>query len=41
MKNVELEPTADGGVALVSQKININLYKLTTYVLAAADPPTK
>jgi hypothetical protein len=41
MKNVALEPTVDSGVALVSQEINIKLYKLTTYVLAAVEPPAK
>jgi hypothetical protein len=41
MKSAALEPTADGGVALVSQKINIKLYKLTTYVLAAVESPAK
>ena len=39
MKNVALEPTSDGGVALVSQKTDIKLCKLTTYVLAAVEPP--
>jgi hypothetical protein len=41
MKSVALEPSADGGVALVAPKIDIKLYKLTTYVLAAVEPPAK
>jgi hypothetical protein len=36
MNNMALEPTADGGVALVSQKINIK-----SYVLAVVEPPAK
>src|SRR4051812_12677615 len=35
MKNVELVPASDGGIALVSEHANIKLYKLTTYVFAA------
>lgn len=41
MKNVALEPAADGGVTLMSEHDNIKLYKMTTYVLAAVEPPTK
>jgi hypothetical protein len=41
MKNVELELIADGSVALVSQKTKSEFYKLTTYVLAAVEPPAK
>jgi len=39
MKNVPLEPTDDGGIGLVSENAGIKLYKLTTYVLAAVEPP--
>jgi hypothetical protein len=35
MKNVELVPASDGGIALVSEHANVNLYKLTTYIFAA------
>ena len=35
MKNVELAPASDGGIALVSEHANIKLYKLTTYIFAA------
>ena len=41
MKNVALEPTSDGGIALVSEHANIKLYKLTTYVFAAAESSAK
>jgi hypothetical protein len=41
MKNVKIEPVDDGGVALVSEHANIKLYKMTTYILAAIDPPAK
>ena len=42
MKNVEIEPVPDNGVALVSQHENIKLHKMTTYVLAGIEtPPTK
>ena len=41
MKNVEIEPVEDNGVALVSKHANIKLYKMTTYVLAAIEPSTK
>ena len=41
MKNVELEPANDGGIVLVSEHANIKLYKLTTYVFAAGEPPAK
>jgi hypothetical protein len=39
MKNVALEPVSDGGIELVSEHANIKLYKMTTYVLAAIEPP--
>jgi hypothetical protein len=35
MKNVELVPASDGGIALVSEHANLKLYKRTTYVFAA------
>ena len=35
MKNVELAPASDGGIALVSEHANLKLYKRTTYVFAA------
>jgi hypothetical protein len=35
MKNVVLEPTSNGGIALVSEYANIKLFKMTTYVFAA------
>lgn len=38
MKDVTLAPTADGGLALVSERANLKLDKQTTYVLAAAGP---
>ena len=41
MKDVALEPASDGGIALVSEHANIKLYKLTTYVFAAAESPAK
>ena len=41
MKNVTMEPVPDNGVALVSEQENIKLHKMTTYVLAAIEPPTK
>jgi len=41
MKNVVIEPVPDNGVELVSQHDNIKLQKMTTYVLAAIEPPTK
>jgi hypothetical protein len=41
MKNVRIEPIEDGGVALVSEHANIKLHKMTTYILAAIDPPAK
>ena len=41
MGNVALEPTSDGGIALVSQRANIKLFKLTTYVFAADESPAK
>lgn len=36
MKDVALAPTSDGGIALVCERSNLKLDKLTTYVLAAA-----
>ncbi|HTM36008.1 MAG TPA: hypothetical protein VL156_04635 [Terriglobales bacterium] len=41
MKNVSMEPVPDDGIELVSQHDNIKLYKMTTYVLAAIEAPTK
>ena len=41
MKNVAMEPVPDDGVALVSEHDNIKLHKMTTYVLAAIETPTK
>ena len=41
MKNVTLEPVSDGGIELVSEHANVKLYKMTTYVLAAIEPPAK
>jgi len=41
MKNAALEPKLMGGGALVPQKTNIKLYKLTTCVLAAVEPTAK
>jgi hypothetical protein len=35
MKNVVLEPTSNGGIALVSEHAHIKLFKMTTYVFAA------
>jgi hypothetical protein len=35
MKNVVLEPTSNGGIALVSEHANIKLFKMMTYVFAA------
>ena len=35
MKNVGLEATNNGGIALVSEHANIKLFKMTTYVFAA------
>ena len=35
MKDVILEPTSKGGIALVSEHANIKLSKMTTYVFAA------
>src|SRR4051812_7207621 len=34
MKNVVLEPTSNGGIALVSEHASIKLLKMTTYVFA-------
>ncbi len=41
MKNVALAPASDGGIALVSERANIKLFKLTTYVFAADESPAK
>ena len=41
MKNVVLEPTSNGGIALVSEHANIKLFKLTTYVFAAVESSVK
>lgn len=41
MKNVVLEPTSNGGIALVSEQANIKLFKMTTYVFAAEESSAK
>jgi hypothetical protein len=41
MKNVALAEVADGGIDLVSEHVNIKLYRMTIYVLAAIEPPAK
>ena len=41
MKSVVLEPTSNGGIALVSEHANIKLFKMTTYVFAAEESPAK
>ena len=41
MKNVVLEPTSNGGIALVSEHANIKLVKMTTYVFAAVESSAK
>jgi len=41
MKNMVLEPTRNGGIALVSEHANIKLFKMTTYVFAAEESPAK
>jgi hypothetical protein len=41
MKNVVLEPTSTGGIALVSEHANIKLFKMTIYVFAAAESSAK
>ena len=41
MKNVELAPASDGGIALVSEHANVKLYKLTTYIFAADESATQ
>lgn len=38
MKDVAVAPTAEGGLALVSNRVNLKLDKQTIYVLAAAAP---
>jgi hypothetical protein len=39
IKNVALGEVSDGGIDLVSEHANIKLFKMTTYVLAALEPP--
>ena len=41
MKSVVLEPTSNGGIALVSEHANIKLFKMTTYVFAAVESSVK
>ncbi len=41
MKNVTLALADEGGAALLSEHSNIKLYKMTTYVFAAAESPAK
>ncbi len=41
MKNVVLEPTSNGGIALVSEHANIKLLKMTTYVFATDESTAK
>lgn len=41
MGNVTLAPTSDGGIALVSEKTNIKLFKMTTYIFAADESSAK
>jgi hypothetical protein len=41
MKNVVLEPTSNGGIALVSEHASIKLFKMTTYVFAADESSAK
>jgi len=41
MRNVVLEPTSNGGIALVSENENIKLFKMTTYVFAAEESSAK
>jgi len=41
MKNVVLEPTNNGGIALVSEHGNIKLLKMTTYVFATDEATAK
>ena len=41
MKNVVLEPTSNGGIALVSEHGNIKLLKMTTYVFATDEATAK
>ena len=41
MKDLNLAPTSDGGIALVSEHANIKLYKLTTYIFAADESSAK
>jgi hypothetical protein len=39
MKDVTLEPADEGGIALESEHSNIKLYRMTTYILGAVEPP--
>ena len=41
MRNVALEPTSNGGIALVSEHAKIKLFKMTTYVFAADESSAK
>jgi hypothetical protein len=41
MRNVVLEPTSNGGIALVSEHENIKLFKMMTYVFAAEESSAK
>jgi hypothetical protein len=41
MKNVAFAEVADGGIDLVSEHVNIKLYRMMIYVLAAIEPPAK
>ena len=40
MKDIESERRGDGAVAITSQRLNIKLDKLTTYVLATGELTT-
>jgi len=41
MKDVRMEPVDNGGIALVSERANVKLNKMTTYILAAIETPAK
>lgn len=41
MKDVAVAPVDDGGIALVSERTNLKLDRLTTYVLGASPPAAK
>src|SRR6185437_2489279 len=41
MKDVRMEPVDNGGIALVSERANVKLNKMTTYILAAIEAPAK